>query len=502
MGKKQILIVEDDELLSQELAVRLDEFGHEVAGIACTGLEAIEMSIELQPDLLLMDIVLPGPMDGIQAAEQIQAQFDIPVVYLTAYDDEETLARAKITEPFGYLLKPYSPRELNANVAMALYQSRTQKKLLEAAFTEEAFNSISDALIGLDKEGHILLINPAGEILLGTNAESVSNKLWEQIIPVAEENDRDKLRKIIKSVASKHAASGAIDLDLIVDTMITKSVELRACSTHKRGSTLKVLLVIRDITERKKSESELAKYRDHLRELVQERTEELSRINQELNTYNYSVSHDLRSPLRAIDGFSLVLLEDHSAELDEQGQDYLQRIRSATKRMGELIDDLLMLSRISIDGLDKQRVDFSALAEKVVSVLREQNSNRELTVNIQNGISCYGDPRFLRILLENILGNAFKFSGEVEKVIIDVGQITKKGQSIFFVRDNGIGFDMAYSDELFNIFHRLHTDRHFEGTGIGMAIAERIVQRHNGHIWAEGKIAEGATFYFTLGDEL
>lgn len=501
MSQKQILIVEDDELLAQELAIKLEGFGYIVVGIASSGPEAVQMVAEKQPDLVLTDIVLPGPMDGIEAASQILEQYDIPVVYLTAHDDEATLARAKITEPFGYLLKPYSERELNANIAMALYKSQTKKKLLEAACTQEAFASISDALIGLDTEGHIPVINPAGETLLETTQESAHEKSWSQFIRAGEKNDNDRLREKIDSVVCRRTVSAAIDFNLITDSEISKSVELRACSVNKRGSILKALLVIRDITARKKSERELAMYRHHLEELVEERTNELSRINQELSAYNYSVSHDLRAPLRAIDGFSLALMEDHSAQLDSEGKDFLRRIRSAAQRMGELIDDLLTLSNISIEGLQKERVDFSALAEKVASHLKEVNPNSTATINVQKNIQSYGDQRFLQILLENILGNAIKFTSEIENATIDVGQTSNQGQLVFFVHDNGIGFDMAYSDKLFDTFLRLHANTRFEGTGIGLTIVQRIVHRHHGKIWAESKPGEGASFYFSLGDK-
>jgi signal transduction histidine kinase len=234
-------------------------------------------------------------------------------------------------------------------------------------------------------------------------------------------------------------------------------------------------------------------------ELVQ-LTSELQAANRELEAFSYSVSHDLRAPLRAIDGFSQALLEDGVAGLDAQGQDYLTRIRAATQRMAQLIDALLALARITRADLQREDLDLSALATAIAADLQHQDATRQVAFVIAEGLRARGDPRLLRVALENLLGNAWKFSAKQPQACIEVGSRAQPdGTAVFFVRDNGAGFDMAYAAKLFGAFQRLHRDGEFPGTGIGLATVQRIIQRHGGRIWAEGAIDQGATFSFPVG---
>lgn len=220
--------------------------------------------------------------------------------------------------------------------------------------------------------------------------------------------------------------------------------------------------------------------------------------NRELEAFSYSVSHDLRTPLQSIDGFSLALLEDYGHLLDERGHDYLKRVRSATQRMEQLISDLLRLSRLTRSALNIARVDISALAAGVADELQRAQPQRRVTFRIAQGIRVTGDPDLIKVALENLLGNAFKFTAKKEEAVIEFGEVEVEGERACFVRDNGAGFDMAYRGKLFGTFQRLHPEKEFPGTGIGLSLVQRIVQRHNGRIWAEGAVGRGATFYFTL----
>ena len=236
-------------------------------------------------------------------------------------------------------------------------------------------------------------------------------------------------------------------------------------------------------------------------ELVQ-LTAELQRANKELEAFSYSVSHDLRAPLRSIDGFSQALLEDSAERLDEQGKEYLTRIRGATQRMAQLIDALLDLSRITRAELQREGLDLSAMARTVAADLQRQDPMRQVTFVIADNLPAIGDPRLLRVVLENLLDNAWKFTARQPQVYIEVGRfMPPEGTPTFFVRDNGAGFDMAYADKLFGAFQRLHRQGEFLGTGIGLATVQRIIHRHGGRIWADGAIDQGATFYFTLGKD-
>jgi signal transduction histidine kinase len=225
---------------------------------------------------------------------------------------------------------------------------------------------------------------------------------------------------------------------------------------------------------------------------------QLQSTNKELESFSYSVSHDLRAPLRAVDGFSLAILEDYADKLDDQGKDHLQRVRSASQRMGILIDDMLNLSRISRMELTRQRVNLSEIATEIAAELRQSAPDRSAEFIIAPNLFAEVDPRLLRIMLTNLLGNAWKFTAKRADARIEFGASTEVLSQAYFIRDNGAGFDMTYANKLFGAFQRLHSTTDFPGTGIGLAIVQRIISRHGGQIWAEAKINSGATFYFVL----
>jgi PAS domain S-box-containing protein len=256
----------------------------------------------------------------------------------------------------------------------------------------------------------------------------------------------------------------------------------------------------REIVERRQAEAALQKVSEELERRVHDRTAALEAANRELESFSYSVSHDLRAPLRAINGFSQALQEDYGEQLDEQGRRYLGRIGRATLRMGELIDDLLQLSRVTRHELAVSEIDMTRIVRGIERELRQAEPDRQLEFIVADGVRASGDGHLVKTVLQNLLENAVKYTSRVAKARIEFG-VSEMGETrAFFVRDNGAGFDMTYREKLFAAFQRLHSDQEFAGTGIGLSIVHRIVSKHKGRVWAEGEVGKGAVFYFTLGE--
>lgn len=264
------------------------------------------------------------------------------------------------------------------------------------------------------------------------------------------------------------------------------------------GVTIGAIETLNDITDRKLAENKLQHAYNELDERVKARTRELEAANRELESFAYSVSHDLRTPLRAIDGFSQALLEEYDDKLDEQGKDYLNRLRAGSQRMGVLIDNILRLSRLSREEMHCESVDLSALAVEITEELRSGEPARHADFFITPGLMVRGDPALLRIAMQNLLANAWKFTSLKERTRIEFGARDVGGVRAFYVSDNGAGFDMAYGDKLFGVFQRLHGAKEFPGTGIGLAIVQRVISRHGGRVWAEAEVDKGATLYFVV----
>jgi light-regulated signal transduction histidine kinase (bacteriophytochrome) len=253
-----------------------------------------------------------------------------------------------------------------------------------------------------------------------------------------------------------------------------------------------------EITERQQAEQRAKDLNKGLQQAILE----IKAVNRELESFSYSVSHDLRAPLRGIDGFSQALLEDCQDQLDETGQDYLRRIRSATQRMGQLIDDLLTLSRVTRSDMNREDVDLSRIARRLCTDLQQADPSRMVEFAIAPDLIGIGDARLLQVVLDNLLNNAWKFTAKQPQATIEFGAIVEENNPpVYFVRDNGVGFDMAFLEKLFRPFQRLHAMHEFPGNGIGLATVQRIIHRHGGQVWAEGTLEQGATFYFTLTEQ-
>jgi signal transduction histidine kinase len=261
---------------------------------------------------------------------------------------------------------------------------------------------------------------------------------------------------------------------------------------------LTAISLLRIDIQREGAERQVRRLNAELEQRVVERTAQLESANKELEAFSYSVSHDLRAPLRAISGFSELLVTEHSRELGSEGTDHLQRVLRASRRMGQLIDDLLSLSRVTRDPMRRVTLDLTAMAGEIVAEFRRSDPENRVQVRIEPHLEAEGDPNLMRIVMDNLLRNAWKFSRKTPEPRIEVGAVSRDGRTTFVIKDNGAGFDMAYAHKLFGAFQRLHSEAEFEGTGIGLVTIQRIIHRHGGRVWAEGAVGAGATFYFSI----
>jgi len=305
---------------------------------------------------------------------------------------------------------------------------------------------------------------------------------------------------VVSSIFRRSVAEPIVQLAEIAKTVSRdKNYSVRATPIHSKGELAILIDSFNEmLAQIDRNEKDLRKAHDELEQRVQERTAELAAANKELEAFSYSVSHDLRAPLRSIDGFSQALLEDYADKIEPAGKDYLQRVRTATQRMSQLIDDLLNLSRVTRAEMRREKVDLTALARSITDELAKSDPDRRVELKICEGLMAEADSRLLRVVMENLLGNAWKYTSTHNEAQIEFGQMKHNGRPAYFVRDDGAGFDPRYVGRLFGAFQRLHAATEFPGTGIGLATVQRIIHRHGGDVWAEGAVDHGATFYFTL----
>lgn len=547
----KIIVAEDTEDARIILKTTLKSEGYDVRD-ASNGAEALKMAKEDPPDMIISDILMPE-MDGFTLCKEIKKDRTlrrIPFIFYTAtYTDpmDERLAMSLgasrfILKPMGNedflkiieeviiehkekkLNVPRMPLEDDAELHRmhdARLQSKLDKKIRdlekersslfekETALraSEEKYRRLiemaNDAIFVAEADsGTIIDANRQAENLLGIPVEKIIGMNQIHLHPPG---DSKKYRAIFHQHMEKGNAIEA-DVEVINQSGERVPVEISASVVDIGGKKI-IQGVFRDITKRKRAEEELQKHREHLEELVKVRTDDLEQTNKqlqnaikELESFSYSISHDLKAPLRAISGFSNMLLEDYTEKLDEKGKHNLNVINDNVIRMGQLIDDILKYSRLSRQPLNRSEIDMTRLSEGVFLELQEGCAGRTVNFKVNTLPSCNADRVMIKQVLINLISNAIKFTRVREVAEIEVGSRQDENETVYYIKDNGIGFDIKYAEKPFDLFQSLHSTKDYEGTGVGLAIVQRLVHRHGGKVWAEGKVDEGATFSFTMGE--
>jgi two-component system, NtrC family, sensor kinase len=507
-SNRRLLIVDDSVTFRRQLAETLAAAGYEVHE-ADSGEAALTLAADLRPDAVVVDGMLPG-IDGVTVVRRLKSDGALrstPCVLLTGAEGTAEELRSLEAGADAYVHKSEDLGVILARLA-ALLRSATSnardaspsllspKRLLAIDDSETHLRALSTEL---GTEGYDVVLAVSGQeaiALLG--AQSVDCILLDFEMPGM--SGQETCRRIKQSTAWRDIPlvmlSARDDRNTIIecinagaDDFVTKSADLDVLKARVRAQLRKKHF--EDETRRTREEEQIRTY-----------AAALEGANRELESFSYSVAHDLRAPLRSIDGFSQALLDEYADRLDDEGRQYLQFVRESAQRMALLIDDLLALSRVTRAELRRESVDLGAIARATVARLERDNPDRRVEVTIPEGLRAEADPRLVGVVFDNLLGNAWKFTSKTDGARIWLGTLPSDSPRTYFVRDNGAGFDMNFAHKLFGVFQRLHSTSEFDGTGIGLAIVNRIVNRHGGRVWAEGEVGKGATFYFTLDNSL
>lgn len=491
--KTKVLIVEDETIVAHGIETSLVDLGYEVVGKATTSSSAIDLMRECHPNIVLMDIMLEGEMDGIQAAEVITSQFNIPIIFLTAYSDKATLDRAKLTDPFGYITKPFEDRDLSTSIELALYKHQQTKILNENRdWLDSTLKSIGDPVIATDMDGKITFMNSMAQSITGWNMDEAIGRSIQEVFKLVDKTTSEP----VECPVSKAIKSG-----------VTVNLENNILLVRKDGSTVPVEDCVSPIMEFRKTLGAVLVFQNQSQLekkyiWTKKSMEELRRSNRELAAFAATASHDLQEPLRKVIAFSN-RLKEALPDLDEQQKDYLNRMQNATQRMQKFTADLLEYAQVN-DSKKRnfEKVNLNSIISDVLSNMEVKIENTGTRVFVDNLPVIDADRFRIGQLFQNLIDNGIKFHKKDCPPLIHI-----KCRSLaddnweVSVQDKGIGFDMEHLARVFQPFERLQGHSAFEGNGIGLAICKAIVENHQGTLTAISKLGEGSTFIITLPEK-
>ncbi|MBI2601720.1 MAG: response regulator [Deltaproteobacteria bacterium] len=529
--KQSILIVDDSPTFVSALREALEAKGF-LAYIAETGEEGLSKAVHLRPDAIIVDGKLPG-IDGATVIRRIRVDSTLrstPCLLLTASHEkqDEFLALESGADTFANKNEDFDVLFAKLAAMLRFSQSSSARNLPASLLSPKKVLAVDDSMTyineladALREEGYDVIKAMSGEEALSLlEVEKVDCIVLDRIMPGLSGQETCRRIKAAPSLrdipllmlTSQEDRESVLDGFLAgADDYVPKSSELEVFKARLRAQIRRKqfeddnrrireeLLRTEAEAVEARAEKELSEMRAKLLQELEQSNKKLELANQELEAFSYSVSHDLRAPLRSIIGFSDALLEDYGTKFDPTGRSNLNRINNSAHALRKLIDGLLDLAQVSRKELLLEDINLSAIAESVIGDLRATDPERNVECRVAAEIRGKGDPRLLHNVLQNLIGNAWKFTSKNERAVIEFGVCEKEGVTPFFVKDNGVGFDMAYAEKIFGTFQRLHTEEQFGGTGIGLATVRRIILRHNGRIWAEAAPGNGATIFFTLG---
>jgi PAS domain S-box-containing protein len=489
LDKTRILVVEDEGILALDLKNRLEDMGYAVIGHASTGEGAIRQANGTSPDLVLMDIRLRGGMDGIEAAERIHSRLGIPVVYLTAHSDEATLERAKITEPFGYLLKPFQESELRTTIEMALYKHKMERRLQESErWLTATLTGIGDAVIATDEQGRIQFMNPVAEALTGWEQKEARDKDLEEVLHIIHQETRNPIPNPVTRVLQEGEVVLLGDGILLIakDGAEVPIDDSAAPIKDERGNICGVVVVFRDIGERVRAEQAL-----------RQNAFELQARNEELDAFSHTVAHDLKAPLNPIIGFAEFLENEYQTLSDEELREFLRAIGRTGRKMRNIIEELLLLAQMRTADVRKKPLPMANIVaeaqHRLIYMIEEYQAE---IISPDTWPSALGHASWVEEVWVNYLSNSMKYGGQPPRVLLGA-TVGANGMIRFWVQDNGPGLSPEDQAQLFAPFTRLSQAR-ASGHGLGLSVARRIVEKLGGEVGVESDVGHGSVFYFTL----
>lgn len=500
--RPRVLIVEDEVIVAEDLRQTLVQIGYDVAAHAASGEQAVKLYIETKPDLVLMDIVLGGEMDGIKAARHIHQCADVPIVFLTAHTDESTLRRAKTSEPCAYLVKPFEERALRATVELALSQHSVEQRLrqIERWFCP-VFNSVGDAVVAVDREGKVTFMNSVAELLVGGGIVDFIDNHFEDVLAFGQEQNPARLENPLAQVLRGHPVAHLPERSVLISRSGGQvSVEGTAVPLYDVSrNLLRAVIAFRDLTAQREMRLDVQRLKEDLRQTRDSAVAQHRQDDRRLEFLIHAISHDLRSPLSALRCYTSLLADRYAQQLDAPGQDMLGALGRSILRIEEMVQGYIGLARSGGGKIAALKpVDMTALAREAIAEVCWVSGRRAVQFDCAELPPANGDRSMLRQVLVNLLSNAVKYSQNRPAARVVIAGRPAGDHSQYSIADDGIGFDEMEASQLFQPFRRLSSATDTPGLGLGLSVVKAIIDAHGGRISATSKPGCGATFEFHL----